>query len=210
MKKNLLLLFVSSLLLFACGNNNYFDRWPGQKLNSFPAEMQGNYKLNTGFLSNMFTSKKNDSILFLTIDENSIHEINKEANIENVLSDSLVLSKLGKYYIISSKKTDNNGYWTIGYFSIVKGGMNYTPYLGVDKVKEDNLAKYLNLVATYKTGKTLVNALPLKERQIFYATTSDTIKYYEMDDVQFLDFIVNEKPQTVVKFNKIYPKKKKK
>jgi|GEM_PF-2233324 len=208
MKKNFVLLFVSTMLLVACGNNNYFDRWPGQKLNTFPAEMQGNYKLNVGFFSDIF-SKKKDSILFLTIDENSIHEINKEVNFENVLSDSLVLSKLGKYYIISSKKTDNNGYWTIGYFTMVKGGMNYSPYLGVDKVKEDNLAKYLNLVATYKSGKTVVNAMPLKDRQVFYSTSSDTIKYYEMDDTPFLEFLENEKAQTIIKFNKIYPKKKK-
>ena len=34
--------------------------------------------------------------------------------------------------------------------------------------------------------------------------------YYEMDDNQFLAFMENEKPQMLIKFNKITPKKLKK
>ena len=81
--------------------------------------------------------------------------------------------------------------------------------MGVDKVSDDNLAKYLTFVATYKTGRTTINSLPLKEREAFYVHHTDTINYYEMDDTKFLSFMENEKPQILIKFNKIYPKKKK-
>jgi hypothetical protein len=171
--------------------------------------MQGNYKLNIDFLSGMFVKNK-DSILLLTIDENSIHEIDKTSSTENTLSDSLVLTKLGNYYVLSSLKDNDKGFWTLGYFKIVKNGLNYVPYMGVNKVIDDNLAKYLPFVASYQTGKTTINSLPLKEREAFYAHHIDTINYYEMDDAKFLSFMENEKPQILIKFNKIYPKKRKK
>ena len=84
------------------------------------------------------------------------------------------------------------------------------PYMGADNVKTDNLAKYLNFVAVYKTGRTTINSLPIKERETFYTYHSDTINYYEIDDNQFLAFMENEKPQMLIKFNKITPKKLKK
>jgi hypothetical protein len=52
--------------------------------------------------------------------------------------------------------------------------------------------------------------LPIKEREAFYTHNSDTINYYEMDDNQFLAFMESEKPQMLIKFNKITPKKLKK
>jgi hypothetical protein len=209
--KKLIIPFVTLLIIISsCGSNNYFDRWPGQRLNSFPAEMQGNYKLNISFFAGLLTASKKDSILLLTIDKNSIHEIDKDDNFENVLSDSLVLSKLGSYYVLSSLKSDNQGYWTIGYFKLMKNGLHYMPYMGAENVKTDNLAKYLNFVSVYKTGRTTINSLPIKEREPFYTYHSDTINYYEMDDNQFLAFIENEKPQMLIKFNKITPKKLKK
>lgn len=201
--------FTLFLIITSCGSNNYFDRWPGQKQTTFPAEMQGNYKLNIGFFAGMFAKNK-DSILLLTIDKNSIHEIDKTSSTENTLNDSLVLSKLGNYYVISSLNSSNNGYWTLGYFKVVKNGLTYAPYMGVDKVSEDNLAKYLPFVGTFKTGRTTINSLPLKDREVFYSHHSDTINYYEMDDTKFLSFIENEKPQMLIKFNKIYPKKRNK
>jgi hypothetical protein len=199
--------FTLLLIIISCGSNNYFDRWPGQRLSTFPAEMQGNYKLNIDFFSGLFVKNK-DSILLLTIDKNSIHEIDKINNTENTLSDSLVLSKLGNYYVLSSLNNNDKGYWTLGYFKIVKNGLTYVPYMGVDKVSDDNLAKYLPFVATYKTGRTTINSLPLKDREAFYKHHTDTINYYEMDDTKFLSFMENEKPQILIKFNKIYPKKR--
>ena len=201
--------FTLLLIIISCGSNNYFDRWPGQRLSSFPAEMQGNYKLNIGFFSGMFVKNK-DSILLLTIDENSIHEIDKNNSTENTLSDSLILSKLGNYYVLSSLNANDKGFWTIGYFKIVKNGLTYVPYMGVNKVSDDNLAKYLPFVASYNTGKTTINSLPLKDREAFYVHHTDTINYYEMDDTKFLSFMENEKPQILIKFNKIYPKKRNK
>ncbi len=201
--------FTLLLIIISCGSNNYFDRWPGQRLSSFPAEMQENYKLNIGFFSGMFVKNK-DSILLLTIDENSIHEIDKNNSTENTLSDSLILSKLGNYYVLSSLNANDKGFWTIGYFKIVKNGLTYVPYMGVNKVSDDNLAKYLPFVASYNTGKTTINSLPLKDREAFYVHHTDTINYYEMDDTKFLSFMENEKPQILIKFNKIYPKKRNK
>lgn len=209
MKRIIFPFIVFIIILSSCGSNNYFDRWPGQKLATFPTEMQGNFKLNIGLLEGMFIKNK-DSILLLTIDKNSIHEIDKYKNIENVLGDSLVLSKLGNYYVLSSLGASDNGYWTLGYFNIVKNGLTYSPYMGVDKVSDDNLAKYLPFISNYKTGRTTINTLPLKEREIFYKSHNDTINYYEMDEVKFLSFIEKEKPQMLIKFNKIYPKKIKK
>jgi hypothetical protein len=172
--------------------------------------MQGDYKLNISFFAGLLTGSKKDSILLLTIDKNSIHEIDKDGNFENTLSDSLVLSKLGSYYVLSSLKADNQGYWTIGYFKLQKNGLHYMPYMGAENVKTDNLAKYLNFVSVYKTGRTTVNSLAIKEREVFYTYHSDTINYYEMDDNQFLAFMESEKPQMLIKFNKITPKKLKK
>jgi hypothetical protein len=208
-KQFIIPVFTLLLIITSCGSNNYFDRWPGQKLTTFPTEMQGNYKLNIGFFAGMF-GKNKDSILLLTIDANSIHEIDKTSSTENTLSDSLVLSKLGNYYVVSSLNSSNNGYWTLGYFKVVKNGLTYAPYMGVDKVSDDNLAKYLTFVSNYKTGRTTINTLPLKEREVFYSHHSDTINYYEMVDTNFLSFMENEKPQMLIKFNKIYPKNKKK
>lgn len=201
--------FTLLLIIISCGSNNYFDRWPGQRLSSFPAEMQGNYKLNIGFFSGMFVKNK-DSILLLTIDKNSIHEIDKTSSTENTLSDSLVLTKLGNYYVLSSLNANDKGYWTLGYFKIIKNALTYVPYMGVNNVIEDNLAKYLPFVASYQTGKTTINSLPLKDRDVFYTHHTDTINYYEMDDAKFLSFMENEKPQMLIKFNKIYPKKRNK
>ena len=199
--------FTLLLIIISCGSNNYFDRWPGQRLSSFPAEMQGNYKLNIGFYTGLFIKNK-DSILLLSIDKNSIHEIDKTSSTENTLSDSLVLTKLGNYYVLSSLNANDKGYWNLGYFKIVKNGLTYVPYMGVDKVSDDNLAKYLPFVASYQTGRTTINSLPLKDREAFYAHHTDTINYYEMDDTKFLSFMENEKPQILIKFNKIYPKKR--
>lgn len=203
------ILIVTLFIIVSCGSNNNFDKWPGQRLQAFPKEMQGNYKLNTGFFNQLLGGKKMDSILFLTIDANSIHEVNKTTELENVLSDSLVLSKLGNYYVLSSKKKVNNGYWTLGYFKILKDGLHYMPYMGVDKLSDDNLAKYLNFIAKYKQNKISINALPKAEREIFYTFNGDTIKYYEMNDTKFLTYIEKEKPQMVIKFDKIITKKKK-
>jgi hypothetical protein len=206
-KRMFFLFFSLLLIIISCGSNNYFDRWPGQRLSSFPAEMQGNYKLNIGFYTGLFIKNK-DSILLLTIDDNSIHEINKTSSTENTLNDSLVLSKLGNYYVLSSLNVNDKGFWTLGYFQIIKNGFIYVPYMGVNKVIDDNLAKYLPFVASHKTGRTTINSLPLKEREAFYAHHVDTINYYEMDDTKFLSFIENEKPQLPIKFYKIYPKKR--
>jgi hypothetical protein len=209
--KKLIIPFVALIIIISsCGSNNYFDRWPGQRLSTFPAEMQGDYKLNISFFAGLLNGSKKDSILLLTIDKNSIHEIDKDGNFENTLSDSLVLSKLGSYYVLSSLKADNQGYWTIGYFKLQKNGLHYMPYMGAENVKTDNLAKYLNFVSVYKTGRTTINSLPIKEREVFYTHNSDTINYYEMDDSQFLAFMESEKPQMLIKFNKITPKKLKK
>jgi hypothetical protein len=208
-KKKFFSFFTLLLIIISCGSNNYFDRWPGQRIMFFPAEMQGNYKLNIGFFSGMFVKNK-DSILLLTIDENSIHEIDKNNSTENTLSDSLVLSKLGNYYVLSSLNANDKGYWTLGYFKIVKNGLTYVPYMGVSKVSEDNLAKYLPFISSYSTGRTTINSLPLKDREVFYTHHIDTINYYEMDDTKFLSFMENEKPQVLIKFNKIYPKKRNK
>lgn len=208
-KSKFFLFFSLSLIIISCGSNNYFDRWPGQRMNSFPAEMQGNYKLNIGFYTGLFIKNK-DSILLLTIDDNSIHEIDKTSSTENTLNDSLVLSKLGNYYVLSSLNVNDNGYWTLGYFKIVKNVLTYVPYMGVNNVIDDNLAKYLSFVASYKTGRTTINSLPLKDRDVFYTHHTDTINYYEMDDAKFLSFMENEKPQMLIKFNKIYPKKRNK
>ena len=206
-KRMFFLFFSLLLIIISCGSNNYFDKWPGQRLSFFPAEMQGNYKLNIGFYTGLFIKNK-DSILFLSIDKNSIHEIDKTSSTENTLSDSLVLSKLGNYYVLSSLNANDKGYWNLGYFKIVKNGLTYVPYMGVDKVSDDNLAKYLPFVASYQTGRTTINSLPLKDREAFYAHHTDTINYYEMDDTKFLSFMENEKPQILIKFNKIYPKKR--
>jgi hypothetical protein len=196
--------------MVSCGRNNYFDRWPGQRLNSFPAELQGNFKVNINFLTKVLKFSATDSILLLTIDNNSIHEIDKNSNFENVLGDSLVLSKLGNYYVLSTLKADNKGYWTIGYFKVVKNGLHYSHYMGAENVKSDHLAKYLNFVAVYKSGRTSINTLPMKEREQFYSYHQDTINYYEMNDNQFLAYIEKESPQMMLKFNRIAPKKIKK
>jgi len=208
-KKKIFPFFTLLLIITSCGSNNYFDKWPGQRMNNFPTEMQGNYKLNIGFYTGLFIKNK-DSILLLTIDKNSIHEVDKTSSTENTLSDSLVLSKLGNYYVLSSLNANDHGFWTLGYFQIIKNGLIYAPYMGVNKVIDDNLAKYLPFVASYKTGKTTINSLPLKEREVFYTHHTDTINYYEMDDAKFLSFMENEKPQMLFKFNKIYPKKRNK
>jgi len=84
------------------------------------------------------------------------------------------------------------------------------PYMGAENVKTDNLAKYLNFVAVYKDGRSTINSLPIKEREQFYSYHKDTINYYEMDNNQFLNYIENEKPQMLIKFNKISSKKLKK
>jgi hypothetical protein len=159
-KQFIISVFTLLLIITSCGSNNYFDRWPGQKLTTFPSEMQGNYKLNIGFFANMF-AKNNDSILYLTIDKNSVHEINKTSNTENKLSDSLVLSKLGNYYVLSSLNANDKGYWTLGYFKVVKNGLTYSPYMGVDKVSDDNLAKYLTFVSNYKKEKYFIRTIAI-------------------------------------------------
>jgi hypothetical protein len=207
MKTNKILFIALVIIVSACGSNNYFDRWPGEKLQSFPKELQGNYKLNIGFFNGLLGGKKMDSLLYLTIDGNSIHEINKTANQENILSDSLVLSKLGAYYVVSSLSQENKGFWTLGYFKIVKNGLHYMPYMGADKPSKDNLAKYLNFIASFKNGKTTINALPINDRIPFYSFHSDTINYYEMNDLRFLDFMESEKADLIIKFNKINTKK---
>lgn len=203
------ILIATLFIIVSCGSNNNFDKWPGLRLHSFPKEMQGDYKLNTGFFNQLLNGKKMDSILYLTIDANSIHEVNKTAELDNKLSDSLVLSKLGNYYVLSSKKKVNNGYWTLGYFKILKDGLHYMPYMGVDKLSDDNLSKYLNFMAKYKQNKISINTLPTAERETFYTFNGDTIKYYEMNDSKFLAYIEKEKPQMVIKFDKIITKKKK-
>ena len=40
--------------------------------------------------------------------------------------------------------------------------------------------KYLQFVASYQTGRTTINSLPLKDREAFYAHHTDTINNYEV------------------------------
>jgi hypothetical protein len=107
MNKQLLILL---MILSSCTATR-FDTYPGSRLDAFPQEVQGEYAVSTAsFPFNLF--RKKDTAQFI-VKADGIYPVGEAMDGPQLLSDSLVLSRLGRYYLLSQRVEANPPQWTV-------------------------------------------------------------------------------------------------
>ncbi len=177
MKRNLFL-FLCIALLSACAAN--FDRFPGEKLNEFPKEIQGEYSVKDKPAFFALFSKKDSTIINITSDK-IISNVNNESL---MLNENNVFSKFGKYYALSYRDDNASNGWDV---SIVKADKNSLLVYNVEKNKK-YADKLLSLFVneTYArqsdgTFKKIVSDNEIKLR-LMKANSSDTVVIFKMNE----------------------------
>ncbi|MFI5220856.1 MAG: hypothetical protein ACHQK8_00915 [Bacteroidia bacterium] len=112
MKNINVILFGAAIILSGCAA--HFDRYPGEKLSSFPEEMRGDYfEHNKSWIHYLF---KKDTAQ-ISIRKDSILLIAEKNSSPIVLGDSVVFSRFGNYYAFSQLDSKNSWSVTIIKFS---------------------------------------------------------------------------------------------
>lgn len=89
----------------------HFDRYPGQKLNSFPQQMQGEYYFTSKpFFMSWF---KKDSAMLRISPTSILRLADNEQTEPLLLNDTVVLSSFGKYFAMSQRDENIEGAWTV-------------------------------------------------------------------------------------------------
>ena len=108
-KSNYIYLFLTAWLLSSCAA--HFDRYPGEKLTTFPQQLQGDYCFaNKPFFMSWF--KKDTAILHIS-PTSIVRLADNEQTKPLLLNDTVVLSSFGKYYALSQRDENIEGAWTV-------------------------------------------------------------------------------------------------
>lgn len=120
MKTKFLLYTFAALFLSSCAA--HFNRYPGEKVASFPESMQGDYYIASKPAFFYWFKKDTASI---RITSNGIFAVSglNSASDPLLLSDSVVLSRLGKYYALSQRDENIPGAWTTSVMKHDKGSI---------------------------------------------------------------------------------------
>ncbi len=164
------LAFLCILTLSACTMGK-FDRYPGQAQREFPSHMTGVYYL---VLPSNLTGKKTTGTdtVFYTINQTGI--IIKDSGKTEVkpLDSNQVLSLVqNKYYVLSTKDTEDPDYWNCMIYVADKKGINIYP--AIDELKNADLKKFF-------------------KRKFLRLNNNDSVFLYEMHDANFVRYVNKE------------------
>ncbi len=142
------IVIISLLILLGACSASRFDRYPGTKLDAFPQQVQGDYAVPTNtFPFNLF--KKDTAIV--AIKANGIFPYGDSWNEPMMLSDSVVLSRFGKYYAISQRIENNPPQWNIDVWRVEKNNI-HAYYFDNNKNYSSEIAKLLSWTAMAKNA----------------------------------------------------------
>ncbi|MFN3446501.1 MAG: hypothetical protein ACK44D_12235 [Bacteroidia bacterium] len=166
MKNTLAILLILAISSCTMGK---FDRYPGQAQRVFPSQMIGTYYL---IIPTSIAGKKTagtDS-LFYTITENSII-VKDSSKIETKpLDNNQVLSLVqNKYYVLSTKDTEDPDYWNCMVHVADKKGL--TIYPAIDENKNTDLKNFF------------------KRKYLRLNDNNDSVFVYEMHDANFVRYV---------------------
>jgi hypothetical protein len=157
------------------------DKYPGAKLDSIPAEFRGNFYFKLGKNS----KDPKDSIYIIVTKHGWKQHENKRID-EYKLSNDVVFSKVGEYFVMSNKDDNFKKYWNSWIILPKKNNFEIYPVVSVNHPNDDKLSKYLT-------------------RKIEVAG-KDSISIYEMNDDAFVKYFVKEikgnKTFEIVRINK--------
>jgi hypothetical protein len=157
------------------------DKYPGVKLDSIPAEFRGHFYFKLG--KNSHDPK--DSIFIIVTKHGWKQHENKRVD-EYKLSNDVVFSKVGEYFVVSNRDDNFKKYWNSWIILPKKNNFEIYPMVSVNQAANDKLSKYL-------TRKIEVIG-------------KDSISVYEMNDEALVKYFEKEikgnKTFEIVRINK--------
>lgn len=203
MNKQLLILLV---ILSSCTATR-FDTYPGSRLDAFPQEVQGEYAVSTAsFPFNLF--RKKDTAQFM-VKADGIYPLGDAMDGPQLLSDSMVLSRLGKYYLLSQRVEANPPQWTVDIW-LPERNQIQAWYVDNSKPYAAAMLKSLQWKALYKSPESNtwqpIQITAETARHLMQTNHPDSIVVFTPNDsilTELADrYISREKPYTVKRVNK--------
>jgi hypothetical protein len=110
--------------------------------------------------------------MFIHVGRNGWVQYENQKPIEYVLSDKVVLSRVGKYYVISHKDDEQPAYWNAWVLVPKKKNVSLFPIISVNAPHTDPLSKFL------------------KKEQM--SNGKDSFSYYTTTDAEFVRYFEKE------------------
>jgi hypothetical protein len=185
---NIITLMAVALTIVTACTSVKFDRYPGVALSSFPTEMQGEYSIPTRgfFLFNLF--KKDTAVI--SIKNNGIYYLGQPNDNSILLSDTVVLSKLGKYYALSQRIANNPPMWQIDIWSDDKNTITVYPIdAGKNYINQLLVIMQADLWVLENDTFVKTNSTPQTRQRLIQSNMIDTAVIVRMNEQQLEAFI---------------------
>lgn len=187
------------LLLILSGCAAHFDRYPGEKLSSIPAELHGEYFFHEK-PAILYMFKKDSAAVRIMADRIMPIPGSKSGGEPLILGDTVVFSKFGKYYAMSQRDENIPNAWTV---SVVRADKNnlYIYSIEENAAYSEKLFKFFvsETFARQTDGsyKRIVVSNEVKMRNLKHSG-SDTTVIFKMgeESLNFLfeKYVSKEKP----------------
>jgi hypothetical protein len=187
------------LLLILCGCAAHFDRYPGEKLSSIPAELHGEYYFHEK-PSFLYMFKKDSAAVRIMADRIMPIPGSKAGGDPLILSDTVVFSRFGKYYALSNRDENIPNAWTV---SVMKADKNNLYFYSIDHSKKYSEKLFKLFVSeayvrqTDGSYKRVVVPNEAKMRNLKHSS-SDTSVVFKMGEASlnflFEKYVSKEKP----------------
>jgi hypothetical protein len=199
-------LFILLVILSSCTATR-FDTYPGNKLVEFPQEVHGDYAIAmSSFPFNLF--RKKDTAQF-SIKADGIYALGESMDEPQLLSDSLVLSRMGKYFLLCQRVEKNPPQWTVDIWLHERNQIQAW-YFDNTKAYAAELIKALQWKVLVKTADSTnwnaIAATPETVRHLMQANHPDSIVVFTPNDsvlTAIADrYVSREKPYIIKRVNK--------